>query len=113
MPWDAPFTLTKDSIRVDAAVTKPTPRNCINRLMMRRRTGWRSTASASSVVKPVPVHAERAWNLAASRDMPDRVSATEAMRTTISEIKSTISRELTAIMVQPRLRHRREAVDNP
>ncbi len=37
---------------------------------MRRRTGWSTTLSASLVVKPAPVNAERAWKRATSRPIP-------------------------------------------
>ena len=41
-------------------VTKPALRATIRVMMIRRRTGWSTTFSASLVVKPVPVKAERA-----------------------------------------------------
>ena len=53
-------TLINDSISVEAAVTSPALRSSISMLMIRRRTGWPTTCSASAVVNPVPVQVERA-----------------------------------------------------
>jgi hypothetical protein len=64
---------------------------------MRRRTGWLTTCSASLVVKPTPVSAERAWNLADSRDKPVRVKATVAMRLISSDKVRTIKTEASAV----------------
>src|SRR5260370_11399066 len=55
--------------------------------------------SASPVVNPAPVKAERAWNWAASRERPVRVRATVATRSTISERVTTRRNEINATMV--------------
>ena len=55
---------------------------------MRRRAGCSRTCSDSFVVKPVPVHAERAWKRAASVDMPVSTSDTAVTLTMSSESAS-------------------------
>jgi hypothetical protein len=54
--------------------------------------GWFTTFSDSEVVKPTPVKADRAWNLADSRESPVYVNATVAIRVTrIDRVKTTSS----------------------
>jgi hypothetical protein len=63
---------------------------------IRRRTGWFTTDSASRVVNPVPVKADRAWKRAVSRESPVAISATVATRVTINEMRTTTSSEAIA-----------------
>ncbi len=63
----------------------------------RRRTGCDTTLSASAVVKPAPVNAERAWNRAASRDMPVDTRAAVAILVMISPMRTMTNREKIAI----------------
>lgn len=68
-------------------------------MMILRRTGWRTRSSASVVVNPHPVKADRAWNRAISIDSPASTNAVGTMRiitgastsTTRSETMETMS----------------------
>jgi len=58
-----------------------------------------TTFSDSDVVKPTPVNADLAWNLADSLDSPVWVRATVAIRVRRIEINKTMSRVIVGIMV--------------
>ena len=73
MKLPGPSSPRNESMSVEIAVTIPTFPTSISHITMRRRTGWPTTASASLVVKPTPVNAERAWKRADSRLSDDRV----------------------------------------
>src|SRR5436190_7776767 len=63
---------------------------------IRRRMGWLVTDSASVVVKPTPVNAERAWKRADSRDMPVRASMIPATRVTSRDKATTANTRISA-----------------
>ena len=65
-------------------VTRPAFPSSMRVRMMRRRIGWLTTDSDSLVVKPTPVIADRAWNLATSYGTPVAINATVAIRVTSS-----------------------------
>jgi hypothetical protein len=85
-----------DRISDDTAVTRPALPSSIRPPTIRRRTGWVTTSSASDVVNPTPVSAERAWKRADSRDIPVSDSATVATRTTSSDSSTITSTEMRA-----------------
>src|SRR4051794_37682082 len=63
---------------------------------IRRRMGWLVTDSASVVVKPTPLNAERAWKRADSRDMPVRASMIPATRVTSRDKATTANTRISA-----------------
>jgi hypothetical protein len=66
--------------------------------MIRRRTGWPTTASASAVVKPTPKNADRAWKREDSCDIPVSVSATAPTRAISSDASRTTKTVTMAIV---------------
>ena len=83
-------------ISAPSTETAPAPLTSMSVMTMRRRAGWVTTASASEVVKPVPVNAKRAWKRACSRDMPVMVSAAVATRVMSRPRVTTTMSETTA-----------------
>ncbi len=77
-------------------VMMPALPKVMSQRMMRRRTGWLIAASASAVVNPTPISAERAWNAADSLDMPVPTSAIVATRAAVTNSRATIRSDRTA-----------------
>ncbi|WP_158579989.1 hypothetical protein [Geodermatophilus marinus] len=91
-------TPVKLRMRVPSTDTAPAPLTSMSTMTIRRRAGWSTTDSASDVVKPVPVKADRAWNRACWRVIPVMVRATVATRVTTSPSMTTTTSEMTAAM---------------
>ena len=66
-----------------------------------RRAGWLTTFSASEVVNPAPVKAERAWKAATSGGVPVATSAPVTSRVNSREMVATVRNVATAIMRVP------------
>lgn len=82
-PEEADVTNVNTTVAITVAI--PMLPSSISDMTIRRRTGWLTTDSASLVVKPAPVKAERTWKRTASRDNPVAIKAMAAMRVIISD----------------------------
>lgn len=92
------WILMKVSMREDMAVIIPAFPTSMRVMMILRRKGCPVTLSASRVVKPTPVSADLAWNLAACLDKPVCIREMDATLVISIDIEIMIIKDINEII---------------